>query len=216
MRQRATATPGSPPAKCLRAKKYGPQPVRTEARECGSGYAMERAVREGDTGLHHTAKTRRCVCWIRNLAAPAATMVSRGDSIRNKSENVSLPAAAPGPPPSPPVVCGQASRTRLRTWGIMPATPRCFNRVLPGFSTPRNRRWPTAAVELGEAACNCRWRRRLRGGSPAPGRPVRRPGGARRRPVFSTHVWRSGAQPGAAAMPGGPQPNRPRTQSSTR
>ena len=32
----------------LRAKKYGPQPVRTEARECGSGYAMERAVREGE------------------------------------------------------------------------------------------------------------------------------------------------------------------------
>jgi hypothetical protein len=43
------------------AKKYGPQPVRTEARESGSGYAMERAVREGDTGLHHTAKTRRCL-----------------------------------------------------------------------------------------------------------------------------------------------------------
>mgnify|MGYP001420049706 CR=1 FL=1 len=45
----------------LRAKKYGPQPVRTEARGCGSGYAMERAVREGDTGLHHTATTRRCL-----------------------------------------------------------------------------------------------------------------------------------------------------------
>lgn len=45
----------------LRAKKYGPQPVRTEARECGSGYAMERAVREGDAGLHHTAMTRRCL-----------------------------------------------------------------------------------------------------------------------------------------------------------
>ncbi len=39
-----------------RRKKYGPQPVRTEARESGSGCAMERAVREGDTGLHHTAK----------------------------------------------------------------------------------------------------------------------------------------------------------------
>ena len=48
-------------ATAFRAKKYGPQPVRTEARECGSGYAMERAVREGDTGLHHTATTRRCL-----------------------------------------------------------------------------------------------------------------------------------------------------------
>jgi hypothetical protein len=35
---------------------------RSELRpvNAGQGCAMERAVREGDTGLHHTAKTRRC------------------------------------------------------------------------------------------------------------------------------------------------------------
>lgn len=77
--------PHQPPPTCAgtgvgrpRTKKYGPQPVRTEARGCGSGCAMERAVREGDTGLHHTATTRRCLLdsepanWFR-----ANPMVSR-------------------------------------------------------------------------------------------------------------------------------------------
>lgn len=53
---RARREQGNPPEEPARRKKYGPQPVRTEARESGSGCAMERAVREGDTGLHHTAK----------------------------------------------------------------------------------------------------------------------------------------------------------------
>lgn len=53
---RERTEPRKPPEETARRKKYGPQPVRTEARESGSGCAMERAVREGDTGLHHTAK----------------------------------------------------------------------------------------------------------------------------------------------------------------
>jgi hypothetical protein len=83
-----------PPAGLARAKKYGPQPVRTEARECGSGYAMERAVREGDTGLHHTAKTRRCLLdsepanWFR----PTRWSVRSACSRTERSESVSLPA----------------------------------------------------------------------------------------------------------------------------
>lgn len=100
-----TLVSAAPPgyAAWLWAKKYGPQPVRTEARECGSGYAMERAVREGDTGLHHTATTRRCLLDRNRVRISMSSRWSVRSVEPKQSESISLRAHPRAPSPGPPL-----------------------------------------------------------------------------------------------------------------
>ncbi len=102
---------------------------------------MERAVREGDTGLHHTAKTRRCLLASgpasSQRAGPANPMVSRAGVLQPiRSESV-LPWR-PEPPLRFAPRLGQASHDSARPRGaIMPGSPPDFNTRSTRFSTDR-------------------------------------------------------------------------------
>ncbi len=129
---------------------------------------MERAVREGDTGLHHTAKTRRCLLASgpasSQRAGPANPMVSRAGVLQPiRSESV-LPWR-PEPPLRFAPRLGQASHDSARPRGaIMPGSPPDFNTRSTRFSTDRVTR-DRAAAPL--AARRARWYRRNAGGTTA-------------------------------------------------
>ncbi len=132
-----TLVSAAPPgyAAWLWAKKYGPQPVRTEARECGSGYAMERAVREGDTGLHHTATTRRCLLDRDRVRISMSSQWSVR-SIRTKTVREHFAASAP----EGALARSSSQTTRLVVQGsargrIMPCVHRISTRTQGIFDT---------------------------------------------------------------------------------
>jgi hypothetical protein len=112
-----------PPGSCRRAGQRSAAATRqkntglsrSELRpvDAGLGCAMERAVREGDTGLHHTARTRRCLqysepanwFWPRQWSVSAATFevterFAAGGDLRHRHRH--------------PLHTGQASQRKAR------------------------------------------------------------------------------------------------------
>ena len=133
---------------------------RSELRpvNAGQGYAMERAVREGDTGLHHTAKTRRCLLGT-GPASLRQLILAAGWSVQRRVLSDGQRAFRCRWRPRPPPLVARRSAARLAA-----ARRSSSSRIMPGLhgiSTPAPQVFRQAVSGDGRgAAANRRWRQR--------------------------------------------------------